>query len=87
MAGSLVLYLIDESPGKTGQVQILQDRLDHLTILSTGDPPLSNQIKEYQYRKVKELFGKEMQISFKTVESIPREPGGKYRFAKCTVSR
>ena len=77
-AGSLVLYLVDEAPGLTGQVQIIQDRLDHLTIKTTSDPAPSPEIIEYQKRTVRRLFGREMKVEFETVDHIPRENSGKY---------
>lgn len=85
-AGSLVLYLVDEAPGMLGQVQIIQDMVDHLLIRMTPDPPPTNEIKEYQIRTVKKLFGESMRVSFAIVDEIPREKSGKYRFTKCLLS-
>lgn len=45
-AGSLVLYLVDEAPGLVGQVQIVQDEIDHLTVRITNDPPPTKGNKE-----------------------------------------
>lgn len=84
-AGSLVLYLVDEAPGMLGQVQIIQDSIDHLLIRMTPDPPPTNNIKEYQIKTVKKLFGESMRVSFEIVDEIPREKSGKYRFTKCLL--
>lgn len=85
-AGSIVLYLVDEAPGVLGQVQIIQDRIDHLLIQMTPDPPPSDLIIEYQKRTVKKLFGDSMKVSFKIVEDIPRSKSGKYQFTINLVS-
>lgn len=79
-AGSLVLYLIDEAPGLVGQVQIIQDKLDHLTIKMTDNPAPSPEVIEYQKNTVKRLFGEQMKATFEIVKEIPFEASGKYRF-------
>ena len=84
-AGSLVLYLVDEAPGLIGQVQIIQDKLDHLIIRLTSNPPVTQEIIEYQKKTVKRLFGDKMRLSFEQVENIPREKSGKYRFTICNI--
>ena len=86
-AGSLVLYLVDEAPGLIGQAQIVQDKLDHLIIRMTNNPPPKREIKEYQRKVVKRLFGEKMKVSFETVTEIPIEKSGKYLFTKCLLSK
>ena len=85
-AGSLVLYLVDEAPGLIGQAQIVQDKLDHLIIRMTNNPPPKREIKEYQRKVVKRLFGEKMKVSFETVTEIPIEKSGKYLFTKCLLT-
>jgi phenylacetate-CoA ligase len=85
-AGSLVLYLVDQAPGHLGQIQIIQDRLDHLVIKMTSDPLPSDEIRSYQAGKVKELFGPNMKVSFEIVDNIAREKSGKYLFTKCLIN-
>ena len=85
-AGSLVLYLVDEAPGLLGQVQIIQDKLDHLIIKATPDPAPTPEIINYQKNTVKRLFGKKMKVSFETVDEIPIEKSGKYLFTKCLLT-
>ena len=84
-AGSLVLYLVDEAPGLLGQVQIIQDQLDHLIIRMTPDPPPTQEIREYQENTVRRLFGEKMRVTFDTVNEIPPEKSGKYLFTKCLL--
>jgi len=84
-AGSLVLYLVDEAPGLLGQVQIVQDENDHLTIRLTKEPPPTEEIRNYQIRTVRRLFGDDMKVSFEEVDRINRDPSGKYLFTICNV--
>ena len=86
-AGALVLYLVDEAPGLIGQVQIVQDRIDHLLIRMTPDPAPTTETKEYQVKTVKRLFGKNMKVSFEFVDEIQKEKSGKYQFTKCLLYR
>ena len=81
MAGSLVLYLVDEAPGMVGQVQVVQDRIDHLLVRMTPDPPPTDEIRDYQTAKIKQLFGPNMQVDFEIVPEISRSRSGKYQFA------
>lgn len=85
-SGSLVLYLVDEAPGVLGQVQLIQDRPDHLIIRYTPDPPLSKETMQYQQNTVFRLFGEDMRVSFEQVPEIPREKSGKYVFSKCLLT-
>ncbi len=84
-ASALILYLVDEAPGLTGQIQIIQDRIDHLIIRTTKDPELSQEIKDYQVKTIERLFGKKMCVFFQEVDRIEREPSGKYRFTICNI--
>ncbi len=83
---ALVLYLIDEAPGLIGQIQVIQDRCDHVLIMMTRAPEPTKEIMEYQVQTVKRLFGQDMQVSFSFVDTIPREKSGKYIFAKCLLN-
>jgi phenylacetate-CoA ligase len=78
---SLVLYLVDNAPGPLGKVQIIQEKLDHIILRYTPDPPLTSEIKTYQENKVRELFGPGMHLTFEEVKDIPRAESGKYLFA------
>ena len=85
-AMSLVLYLVDEAPGLVGQVQVVQDAIDHLIIRTTKDPPVTEEIKKYQLNSIHTLFGEEMRVTFEEVDRIDREPTGKYRFVISRLS-
>lgn len=77
---SLVLYLVDNAPGPLGKVQIIQDKLDHIILRYTPNPPLTSEIKTYQENKIRELFGSGMHLTFEEVNDIPRSQSGKYLF-------
>jgi phenylacetate-CoA ligase len=85
-AGSLVLYLVDEAPGLVGQIQVIQDKINHVVIRATKDPSLSENIRDYHIMTVKRLFGDTMQVSFEEVDRIEIESSGKYRFTVCQIS-
>ena len=84
-AGSLVLYLVDNAPGLIGQMQIIQDEIDHLLIKLTNDPRPSSKIIEYQRKTINRLFGDGMRTTFELVDEIPLEKSGKYRFTICKI--
>ena len=78
---TLVLYLVDNGP-LVGQVQIIQDAIDHLTIKLTNNPLPDETVFKYYLDTTKELLGKEIRVDFEIVDEILREPSGKYRFVK-----
>ena len=80
-----MLYLVDQAPGLVGQVQIIQDEIDHLLVRLTKDPLPTAEIKDYQTRTIKRLFGDRMRVSFEEVDKIDREPSGKYLFTVCNI--
>lgn len=81
---TLVLYLVDNGP-PVGQVQIIQDAMDHFTIKMTKDPEPDESVFQYYRDTAKQLLGEAIKISFDIVDSIPREPSGKYRFVKSLI--
>jgi phenylacetate-CoA ligase len=85
-AGSLVLYLVDEAPGLLGQIQIIQDRFDHLIIKMTNNPIPTPEVLQYQTATIHRLFGQAMNVSFEFVDEIPLDKSGKYRFAICKLA-
>lgn len=81
---SLVLYLIDNGP-PVGQVQVVQDTLDHLLVRITRTPPPDENLFAYYRGEVARLFGDAMRVTFEVVDGIPNEASGKYRFAVCNI--
>jgi len=83
-AVTLVLYLVDNGP-PVGQVQVIQDRIDHLLVRLTKDPLPGKELYDHYTREVARLFGETVRVDFDLVDSIESEPSGKYRFAVCAI--
>ena len=69
------------------QIQIVQDRIDHLTFrIIKGE-----QFNDKSITKLKslerDLFGSRMRVSYDYVDTIPKEPRGKYRFVKSEIGK
>jgi len=79
---SLCHYLIAEGPD-VGQVQIIQDQTDHLTIKIRRSPGFhegeTGQIEGFE-KTLRKIFKHRMRASIVFVDSIPHERSGKYRF-------
>jgi len=83
-AVTLVLYLVDNGP-PVGQAQVIQDSLTHLQVRITKEPAPTQSLYEHYRKEIRRLFGDAMKVSFELVDSIAKEPSGKYRFAICKV--
>jgi phenylacetate-CoA ligase len=83
-SASLVLYLVDNGPA-VGQVQVIQDALDHLTIRITRTPPVDDSFFAHYRGEIARIFGDATRVTFETVDGIPNEASGKYRFAICAI--
>jgi phenylacetate-CoA ligase len=84
---ALVMYLVNAAPDLIGQMQVVQDALDHLVFRFTNDPLPSEKVLEHQRKIIEKLFGKEMRISYEFVHEIPKEKSGKYLYAKRLIAR
>ena len=82
---ALNLYLIGEAPDLVGQMQVVQDRIDHLTIRVTKNPAPTPENMQYQKTTVEQLFGPGMRVHFEIVDCIPREKSGKYLFTRRSI--
>lgn len=69
------------------QVQIVQDKIDNLMLRIVKSSEFNEtsikQLREIQHR----FFGPKMHVSYEYVESIPKEPRGKYRFVKSEIAK
>ena len=75
---ALCHYFLVEGPD-VGQIQVIQDERDHLTIRYTrskGPDVNFDHIKKV----TADVFNQSMRISFEEVDTIPHEVSGKYRF-------
>ncbi len=83
---SLCHYLIAEGPG-VGQVQLLQKSIDELTIRIVRDRAAATDERHHFEAVIREIFRGKMRVRYEVVESIPREPSGKYMFCKCLLNQ
>jgi phenylacetate-CoA ligase len=67
------------------QVQVVQDRLDHLTIRVVPAQGFGDSARERIAAVVRERFGADMTHDLELVERIPQDKSGKYRFAICAL--
>jgi phenylacetate-CoA ligase len=79
---AMVMYMVNAAPGFFGQMQVIQDAPDHITLKMTRDLIPSKEVMDHQARIVEKLFGTRMRITYEFVDEIPREKSGKYLFAK-----
>ncbi len=79
---AMVMYMVNAAPGFFGQMQVVQDAADHLTLKMTRDLIPSKEVMDHQARIVEKLFGTRMRITYEFVDEIPREKSGKYLFAR-----
>lgn len=80
---ALTIYLISNVSG-IRQAQIIQDVLDHVTFKIVPGPEFKDSGLAALKQKVPDFFGKDMRFDITYVDSIPKEPSGKYRF---TISK
>jgi phenylacetate-CoA ligase len=88
LVSGLVLchYILAEGPD-VGQIQLIQDRLDHLTVKVRKSGSQSAAVDLSHLRSVIDrVFSGAMAVTVEFVDSIPSEPGGKYRFAVSRIS-
>jgi phenylacetate-CoA ligase len=76
---SMCHYLIAEGP-EVGQVQIIQDARDHLTIRVARKGTYAQRDFHHFEQVLEKIFKGRMRSSFVQVDSIAREKSGKYRF-------
>jgi phenylacetate-CoA ligase len=83
---SLIAHIVGEGP-PLGQIQFIQNALDHLLIRLTKDPMPDSELYNFCRKTVAELFGEEMRVSFELVDSIEAEPSGKFLFTVCKIPK
>ncbi len=69
-----------------GQIQFVQDRLDHILINLTRDPAPTQDLMDYMRDIIRQIFGDRMNTTYTFVSEIPREASGRYQYAKCIIS-
>jgi phenylacetate-coenzyme A ligase PaaK-like adenylate-forming protein len=67
------------------QMQIVQDKKDHLLVNLVASRDYSEATGEELISSLRRMLGSGMQVELNLVESIPQEKSGKYRFTKCLI--
>ena len=67
------------------QVQIVQDRFDHLDFFVVRDINFSETTLSLIHRNIADIFGRQMRADIHFVEQIAQTERGKYRFSICNI--
>lgn len=81
---SLTDHFAGQIPG-VAQMQIVQERIDLLTLNIVKDDEFGDKSTETISQLVKEFFGERMQVQYEFMDQIPQTKTGKYRFTICKV--
>ena len=69
------------------EAQILQDEPDSLLVLMVPRSEYTDTSGRRIVRQIRSRLGEEIQVRIELVNSIPREPNGKFRAVKSEVGR
>jgi phenylacetate-CoA ligase len=81
---SLTDHFAGRIPG-VAQIQIVQEKLDLLTLNIVRNGEFGEITTEVISRLVKEFFGEKMHFRYAFMDQIPQTSSGKYRFTICKV--
>lgn len=81
---SLVERTLTRVPG-VEQMQLVQDRLDHIRIHRVKGNDYTQETDVALLRAMRETFGEQVALDIVDVTGIPQEASGKYRFSICKV--
>lgn len=79
---SLVERTLTHIPG-LAQLQLVQDRVDHLTANVVGDSRFGPETMAALIAELRLSLGSSLEVSVVPGDSLPQEANGKYRFAIC----
>lgn len=82
---SFLHHMIAEGP-EVGQVQVLQDRIDHITLRILKSKNFSEDKLSHFDKVINSIFKGLMHYDVEYVDKISREKSGKYLFTKCLLS-
>jgi phenylacetate-coenzyme A ligase PaaK-like adenylate-forming protein len=68
------------------QVQIIQDKYNHLDFLVVRDQVFSDESVSHLGKNVLDIFGPEMTWDIEYVDAIPLTERGKFRFSICNIN-
>jgi phenylacetate-CoA ligase len=69
------------------EAQVLQEEKDALEVLIVPRQSYDERSEQGLMREFRSRLGEEIEIAFRYVEAIPREPNGKFRAVKSEVGR
>lgn len=82
---SFLHHMIAEGPD-VGQVQVIQDKLNHLTLKIVKSETFSDDKLSHFNNVINNIFKGLMEYDIQYVDKIDREKSGKYLFTKCLAS-
>ncbi|MDR3553671.1 MAG: hypothetical protein P4L55_02835 [Syntrophobacteraceae bacterium] len=82
---SFLHHLIAEGP-EVGQVQVVQDQVDHLRINLVKSMGFSESKINHFHQTINKIFKGAMTYDIQYVERLDNEKSGKYMFTKCLVN-
>ena len=68
-----------------GQTQFVQKSLTDFHVRITDRPEPTPEMFEYLTRRMKDILGDGINVTFEVVDNIPREKSGKIRYVKCEI--
>lgn len=72
---------------EVSEAQIIQDQLDHVRVLVVARDAFVESTRRSLLHALRGRLGSKMHVDLEFVDSIPREPNGKFRAVKSTVAR
>ncbi len=81
---SLTDHFAGHIPG-VAQIQIIQDEIDQLKLKIVKNDEYGEKTMQQISKLIKDFFGSRMQYSIELVNSISKEPSGKFRFTICNI--
>ena len=84
-SGSMLMNHLTAHGPAAGQMQIVQNTRTNFLVRITNDPKPTRENFDYVTNAMREIIGHTIDVTFKTVEKIPREKSGKYRFMICEI--
>ena len=83
---SFLHYMIAEGP-EVGQVQVIQDKLDHIILKIVKSNNFSEEKLIHFDKIIKDVFHGEMNYNIEYPDKIDHEKSNKYMFTKCLVNQ
>ena len=83
---SFLHHMIAEGP-EVGQLQVIQDKVDHLILRIVKSEKFSDDKLSHFDNVINRIFNGLMKYDIQYVDKIEREKSGKYLFTKCLITK